>query len=353
MKTLPFSIHRCLVIFIVCANFLPAEESRHALYGYSQTDLKASSNSAFPSTFLQRRVNLIGDIFVDDRVRTLVDIEFEGDASHSSQEQIGTIKLSRAWGEYTMFPELKIRVGKMLTPFGLYNVVHDFSATYFPIDPPPMYLIQQPFPTRPAQRFFGKYFTGIEALGTYDINASSSQLEYSLGIGNGRGAQADGSDSNNDKCILARIAYRPSFVEGMQVGMSWYADRNVNGIGVPNDYERSSAIDVQYENSKIQIQSEMMTASFTDTLGNARRALITYCQFAYTLFERITPYTSYTVTNYNIKTSNLFFERFHIGINIAVTGHLFIKTEIQFHSAEDEKAVGDFQIIQGSVAIAF
>lgn len=342
-------------IFFSCCN-TSAQIKQFYIYGYGQVDFTTSNKKGSISGFDQKRMNVIGEFFPDEKLRILTDVEYEGgiDMTANDPTARGTIKLTRGWVEYTVMPELKIRAGKMLTHFGLYNLTHDASASYFPIDPPIIYNVIKLFKDLPAQRLYSKYQLGVEAFGTVDLNSSGSQLEYSLGIGNGRGSLNDGTDVNNNKSISARCIFRPSSLQGFQVGGSFYVDRNFTGLGgIENDLEYTSGLDVQYENSSFQLQVEGIVSNFKISENTSQSAAAGYIQLAYSLFDDLVPFANYSLVLGNLKDSEKKFTRVNLGINFGVTPNLFLKSEVQFHNAEEGFEGDSFQVFKISAAFAF
>lgn len=351
---------KSLVVFFLFIITVTAQERRIEWYGYAQVDFVTSNKKGFVSTFDQRRMNLIGEFFLDNRVRALADVEYEGGANYSAESSSkGTIKISRAWIEYTYKPYLKIRAGKMLTPFGLYNLIHDASASYIAADPPLMYSSLQPFPaladSLAPQRFYSKYSIGLELNGTFDLDNDGSQLEYYLGVANGRGETLEGTDISNNKAVYGRLIYRPSFLFGFQMGTSFYYDKNLSGIGgIQNDKEFTFAMDLQYESSNWQIQAEGLLTSFKNPNRIQQNASIIYLQTAYTFFDCLTPFINVNSIFYDIKEGEPSFNRVNLGLNWGVTTRLFLKSEIQFHSAEEEIISQEkFILLKLSAALAF
>jgi len=344
------------ILNIVYVSGTLAQEKRFELYGYSQVDFSVSNSSGSFSGFNQRRLNLIGEFFLDHKIRVLSDVEFEGgtDITPNDPNSVGTVKISRAWMEYSFSSELKIRGGKMITPFGIYNLIHDASASYFAVDPPLMYSDLRLFKSLQPNKLFSKYYTGIEVLGTFDLDRDGSQLEYSVGIGNGRGLNSAGEDLNNNRSISARIMYRPSLLRGFQIGSSFYMDRNYMGLGgVKNDFEYAYGFDMQYEDSELQIQVEGLASSYKLLNKGRITTGISYIQIAYTFFDILTPFANYSIALIDLSNKESGFHRFNFGVNYAISPYLFLKTEIQFHQTEEEFSENSFNVFKISAAIAF
>ncbi len=345
-----------LLFLCFLSNDIKAQVKQFVLYGYGQVDFSASSKPGSTSGFDQRRINLIGEFFPDEKMKILADIEYEGGATVDVGDSLysGTIKISRALLEYTFLPELKIRGGKMLTHFGLYNLVHDASASYFPLEPPIMYSELILNKNLRAQRLYAKYQIGIEFLGTITLNDAGSQLDYSLGIGNGRGSLSDGTDINNNRSISSRIIFRPSMVPGFQVGSSFYFDRNYSGLGgIQNDLEYTTGLDLQYENNSFQFQMEGIVSNYEIANKNRQSTCAGYAQFAYTLFDMLTPYVNYSMVLYDLNKTEKSLSRINFGINWAVSSNLFLKSEIQFHEKEEVLNSEHFNVYKISAAFTF
>ncbi len=343
-----------MLSFTVKSNF--AQERKFELYGYGQVEYQASDKKNSLNGFNQRRVNLIGEYFIDQNIRVLTDVEYEGSAELNSTDSIytGGIKVSRMWIEYTINPMLNFKAGKMLAPFGLYNLIHDASASYYPVDAPIMYSRFNFFPGIRAQRLISKYNTGVSVFGTFNLNNYGSQLEYDLGVSNGRGALPDGTDANQNKAVFGRLMYRPSLLTGLQIGTSYYADKNLNGIGgIVNDFETNFGVDVQYENNSVQIQAETMFSSFTNPLSVRQKTEVYYLQAAYTLWDVLTPFFNFTSVLPDFKKTENTYSRWNAGLNYAISPNLYLKSEIQFHSLEEDKNEGSFVVFKSSLAVAF
>lgn len=355
-------INRKILFIVFCVlSFLNSEIAAQInnfnFYGYAQLDFEASTKHNSYSGFNQRRINLISEFNYYNRLRVIGDVEYEGgsDFAIGDSSSYGVIKLSRAIIEYSISPAFKFNVGKMITHFGLYNLIHDASASYYSVDPPIMYSKFKLFEEQPTQRLFGKYLIGISMLGTFDLGNNGSQIEYFLGIGNGRGVDNNGNDLNNNRAINARIIYRPSFLNGIQIGSSFYTDVNYNGIsGMTNSKENTYAFDLQFNNSLIELQTESMVSEFELSPGSFQKTWISYAQVALNLWDVFTPFINYTYANLDLDSDDDAFTRFNFGLNYAVLPNLFIKSEIQFHSAQEDAFDQEkFTVFKATIAVAF
>lgn len=114
-------------------------------YGYIDLEYKQTTADKFDDTgpddanlkngsFDQHHFNLLVDVPVSPKLAMKGHIEFE----HGLNQGIdsGNVVLEYAFGEYIVRDWLKLRGGKMLTPWGIYNEIHDATPAYLTVPPP-------------------------------------------------------------------------------------------------------------------------------------------------------------------------------------------------------------------------
>jgi hypothetical protein len=256
--------------------------------------------------------------------------------------------------EYTFLPEIKLRAGKILTNFGLYNKIHDASPTYFSIGPPLVYSRFNPnsdFTSK--QRFFGKYIMGTELTGTIDIGNQGSQFEYSLMFGNGRNDYVGKVYISNNTALAGRFLFRPEFFSGFHLGASFYTDENEIGMGgFPNSSELTTGFEAQYEYEVLQIQLESILAKFKNLSGENQRSFLNYLQFAYTAYDIITPYLQLNYIKFNEKNEDAIGQAI-LGLNYSVSNKFYIKAEALYNYYSEQKNVLDYGSFKASLSVAF
>ncbi|MCB9061547.1 MAG: hypothetical protein H6622_08505 [Halobacteriovoraceae bacterium] len=216
------------------------------LTGYFQSDFNISENHSAPSGFRLRRINLIYAKKVLENAKILTDIEFEDGLELGTNGGIGEIKISRGYGELIINKNMEVRAGKFLTPYGIYNEIHDFSASYVPIDPPLFFRKNLFFSNTSSQRAISKYSTGIL------INFNHKKFHLQGGVANGEQQKEDGSDQNRSPLTLIRMTYE--FWDQAWIGMSFQRDK-INTSSRPR-WENSFAFDLQFEGQQYIFQTE-------------------------------------------------------------------------------------------------
>lgn len=170
-------------------------------------------------------LNLLLNVQVTDNIRVAVDLTWE----HGSQSEIdkGNVGYEYAFAEYTFSDTIKIRAGKMFTPFGIYNEIHDAKPSIIILKEPnstnKMYFISND--TYEQTTLYPRWGTGIALLG--DTNIADIPLDYIVQITNGDVSYGTGGneydkDDNNHKAITARV--RADVTDNLQIGASVYHD---------------------------------------------------------------------------------------------------------------------------------
>lgn len=323
-----------LITLILISISFSLEAKTPDIWGYSQFDLNSYDLNKKLSNIEFRRINFFTNSELSSNTRFLTDMEYEHNTDLSSDTVLGAIKISEAYLEHSFQPEIIIRAGKFLTDFGLYNRIHDASPSFLPVDAPEMYK-KQDFASNGSnsnpQRLFGKYMAGVEFLGTINCDSNSgSQIDYTLGVGFGRWETVKGVYNNKNLSYAARVKYRPSIIEGLQVGTSLFSEESELGLLTKGEqYLTSLGFDAQYEKSNFIFQFEGMFSNFKSEDQTNQTSGVFYCLFGYTFFDKLTPYTvlSTVFKDFDKKKDNRNLAIF--GINYNVGKDIFLKAEIQ------------------------
>ncbi|MDH5672722.1 MAG: OprO/OprP family phosphate-selective porin [Myxococcales bacterium] len=148
-----------------------------------------------------------------------VDLEGINVTSPDGRDRLifGSTVLERAFVEWSGTPELHLRVGQWLTPFGIWNVDHGTPVLISLLQPD--FQIRQIFPGRQV---------GIQALGELPVGGWS--LGYRFYVSNGR--LAGQFDIDDDKALGGRLVLERSASTRTAIGLSAY-------YGSFEDYERA------------------------------------------------------------------------------------------------------------------
>jgi len=223
----------------------PSWLSDFKLGGYGSTRFEANDLNKFSDTFTFRRFVLTGDATIAERLRSVVEIEFErlteleverrqpveGGVRGFSQSIEGSdkseVSLEQAWMQFALADWLRFRAGMMLVPLGRFNINHDDNRW----DLPRRSLVDRGVPVLPVKsawsevgmgfqgdiptQRFGKFsyqvyvMNGVTLDSTLETVArSSGELETEVEIQPRRGTA--NLDFKRDKAGAFRLAWSPT-----------------------------------------------------------------------------------------------------------------------------------------------
>ena len=264
----------------------------------------------------------------------------------------GLVALERGWFEYKHSDAFKVKVGKYLPPFGLYNLKHDAGPTFLSVFLPNPVYGKHKNTVGSSQRLYAKFGTGVQVLGS--LSANKWESEYYLYLSNGRGPDPGKEDNNPNKGLGGRLVVRPP-VEGLSIGTSYYTDKN----GTASDIEQSAlGFDLAFHYSDAQLEAEFILPRLekVDTTGTPNGEFLTgsgyYAQAAYTFFDQLTPFARYESYDPDGDTDDDGDNAFVVGINFAVTSRVYLKSEIQFISFQNS-AIDSYEKFAAALSVAF
>ena len=173
------------------------------------TDLAFGSSFRDRSFFFdQHHVYLIGQSQVTEALSGYAEIEFEHGGNPSEG---GEVKIERAYGEYAFQDYLKLRFGKFLNAFGLWNRFHWEPLTV---------TVSRPLAASGSIIPFNG--TGAALLGSFFF--SDFELNYTFYTQNGQSAKPD--TSNDNKVIAGGNDLYLEYDEAYRIGISTWFDQN-------------------------------------------------------------------------------------------------------------------------------
>ena len=260
----------------------------------------------------------------------------------------GGINIERAYLEHTFSSYLKVRAGRFLTPWGIWNVDHGSPVIIGPVKP---YVI--------GEQFFPEAQTGFEALGSVPVGENAT-LAYHLTLSNGRGPVEQYQDYDNNKAIGGRLYLRGYWLGDLTIGASGYggtvtdqrqevdvAAQSVKWFNFERYRELALAADVRWLWNSIHFQAEVAVhqkvwddgarppiANFNMTVAGSQpdvRRIGWYALLGYRLpWFNIMPYLLYTYYDTDeravlVGASKV--EEYAGGLNIRLTPRVVLKAE--------------------------
>jgi hypothetical protein len=283
---------------------------------------------------------------------------------------LGGIAIQRAYLEYAVSPYLRVRAGRFLTPWGIWNVDHGSPVIIGPSKP---FII--------GEEFFPEAQTGFEALGTVPVGDLT--LGYHVTLSNGRGPAEAYEDLDSNKAVGGRLFLRGYWLGELDVGVSGYggtvtdarhqvvdlASQKIAWFDYSHYTEMAWAADVRWLWKGLHLQAEAAlhdrawddgarppAASGTGSQPNVRRVGF-YTLLGYRLpWLNLMPYGMVEYYDTGIKNglrvgSGKVFN-YSLGLNIRVTASVVLKFECQgaYFLSSQAGSLGDSGALHQCVA---
>ena len=305
----------------------------------------AYSNNSLGNTqgsFEQHHFNILLDFPVNNRISVKGHIEFEHAPKLSGNSPgSGDVNIEWSYFEYLVNNNIRLRAGAMLTPFGLYNEIHDATPTYvFTRIPWGIY--------RPdmvgGTAMFPKFSTGLALLGEY-FPESNLNFNYTFYIANGENDKKNEAelDENNNKALGGRIMLSP--VSGLSVGGSFYNGEK----GVSKASHSTWAGSLEYLRPPFHIQAEYALSNLSKV-----NEISWYGEVSY-LFKKAAPYIRYAELDPDNKKPNDEWSALIYGLAYKFQPNVILKIENRMNTGSANNTVipDNFNEAAASIAIAF
>ena len=208
----------CTLVYLPAA--LAIDTAKIITHGFVDAEFEKSNHDTLGDpngSFDQVHFNLLTDYAVSDTMTAKLHLEFEH--SPITEDGFGNVALEWSYLEYIVNNNIRMRVGKDLTPFGVYNEIHDATPT-FPF-------IRIPYGIYSTEKVGGSFdmvphhSTGISLLGNQYLSGDVN-MNYVIYIANGENDTENPAevDENKNKTIGARVKISP--MNDLTLGVSYY-----------------------------------------------------------------------------------------------------------------------------------
>lgn len=307
----------------------------------------SSGNSAGDTkgSFDQQHFNILLEFPVSNAASVKGHIEYEhGPQLSGDSAGTGDINIEWSYLEYLVNNNLKLRGGIILTPFGLYNEIHDATPTYV--------FIRIPWSIYNADltggfAMFPKVSTGINILGNY-FSDSIFNISYTLYIANGENRVNNGAekDDNSNKAIGGRLMVAP--VDGLNIGGSFFTDK----IGKSGDNHFSWLASFDYIIHPLQLRAEYASSEITGMTGITETSW--YGEASY-MIRKFSPYVRYNKFDPDISKSDDEWTCLIYGLAYKIQPNLILKVENRqiYGSAGNSDVQSDYNEAGVAITAAF
>ncbi|MBI4665913.1 MAG: hypothetical protein HY751_05810 [Nitrospinae bacterium] len=276
-----------------------------------------SSPGADNGSFDQHHFNLLTDIHVAPDLWVKAHVEFD----HGADSELGQggIILEYGFGEYVMREWLKFRGGKALTPYGIYNEIHDATPAFISVSVPEMIYKSE---RRGGFAMMPKWITGLYALGETPVGKRQNNFDYVFYVGNGEsvGVNEAQHDANPNKAVGGRLQYSMDDDKFMGGVSYYYGDKAVSEDNLSQNHW-GYIVSLNYNAYPLNLMGE-----YGQSKLGSRTLYAWYGQASYAL-GRFTPYARYQSIDPSDNEADDFWNALTLGLNIKANNNLFFKFE--------------------------
>ncbi|MES2357328.1 MAG: hypothetical protein V4529_03195 [Gemmatimonadota bacterium] len=217
---------------------------------------------------------LVGHIIVSFNDR----LNYFGEFSATAQPTGYAFEVERSILRYDFSDAVKLSVGRYHTPVGYWNTTFHHGTWL------------QTTVSRPEMIKFGSQLIPTHFVGAFvegNIPSEDLGLQYSAGVGNGRGSVisrgGDAGDVNGNRAWTLAVSAHPAALFGMQVGADYYHDRVSEASG-PESTEGISSAYIAWQRERPEFIAEYVMIDHTPVTGGATtHNHAGYAQLAYRL----------------------------------------------------------------------
>lgn len=297
--------------------------SKATINGYVDLEyIQSSNNAGDPNgAFHQHHLSFLMDVPVDERISGHFHIEFDHGVNTAAPNG-GDIIVEKSFIQYFHTDRVQFRFGKVLTPFGYYNEVHDATPVFLSVGIPRTIYRQD---ERGGTSMFPKWTTGVNMLGTGEYG--DTVVDYIVYVGNGENIPTVNDaehDSNRNKAFGGRIAVQQG--ELTSVAVSFY-----NG----EKAESASSLTTPHTTWGLMFATGigdlggLFEYARSDIGGMVDAGA--YGQLSYTVNKYCTPYYRYEWTEPDNRTANDAWVEQIIGVNVMPAENIIFKMELADH----------------------
>jgi hypothetical protein len=336
-RTLSFAI-----VFLLST--LPAgaiDWERLSINGYTsfeyekQLDSEGEGAGDPNGSFDADAIDLVLNFQVSDKIRAATDITWEHGAA--TEDDRGNVAIEYAFVEYTFSDVFKVRAGKFLTPFGVFNQIHTAKPAFLSVKEAastnsPGRIVED------AARFFPRWGSGIAFQGDGLLGDMEFDYDFLLANGEQDNTNPFEEDDNKSKSVTARFRLEPT--ESLQVGASYYYDKFSEGSQL--DSIRSTGLELDWGVSRLRVLAEIVSGSQKLAAGGTRKQLGWFIQPSYHFDNGVTPYLRYDWIDPDTDQADDDGRDIIVGVNWEMSRWFMIKVENNWFKGGESSSLAQY-----------
>jgi hypothetical protein len=346
-----------ILVAIVMASAQPLRAqytSKLTINGYSgfefEKQLEDEGEGDPNGSFDADLFDLVLNFQVTDKIRVSSDLTWEHGTA--TEEDFGNVAIEYAFVEYAFSDLMKVRVGKMFIPFGIYNEIHTAKPAFLSV--------KEPASTNKAERivddafrFYPRWGAGIAVHG--DGLIGDRGFSYDVFLSNGDQSETNPfeEDNNTAKAVTGRFRFEPS--ESLEVGTSFYRDQqDSDGVGSLT----SSGVELRYQARAWKLWAELDFGWLEPQEGDEILQMGWYLQPSYEFESGLTPYFRLERVDPSTEVADDHGYDVIAGLNYEVSGGFMIKIENNYFKGASASSLAElpgahYNEIKAAVVLGF
>jgi hypothetical protein len=296
--------------------------------------LSKQGNGDAKGSFDADGFDLVLNIHASERVRAALDMALEHGVA--TEDGRGNVAMEYGFVEYTFSDLLKFRVGKMFTPFGVFNEIHTAKPAFLSVKEAAS-LNKNDRVVKGGFRFYPRWGAGIALHG--DGVIEKKNFNYDILVANGEQETTNPfeQDDNSGKSVTLRLRFEPS--EQLRVGYSAYYDK----FSDPKLGKLvSNGLELEWNRGRVRVLGELAFGVLSPTGVARTRQVAWYLQPSYHFGNGLTPYLRLDVLNLSTSKSDDVGTIFIAGLNYELTKQCNVKIENNYFHGGSQTSLAQF-----------
>ena len=328
---------------LACASLAPKAAAqdffdRIRINGYTsfefEKQLDKQGNGDKNGSFDADGFDLVLNIHASERVRAALDMALEHGVA--TEDGRGNVAMEYGFVEYTFKDMLKLRVGKMFTPFGVFNEIHTAKVSFLSVKEAAS-LNKNDRIIEGGFLFYPRWGAGIALHGDGVIGKKNFNYDVLLANGEQENTNPFEEDDNGAKSVTLRVRFEPT--EQLRVGYSAYFDSASDpALGRLS----SNGLELEWNVGRLRLLGEVALGIRTPKNAASTKQVGWYLQPSYHFTNGLTPYVRLDVINLSTDHPDDVGTDFIVGLNYELTKQCNLKLENNYFHGGKNTSLAQF-----------